>query len=98
MKVGSIVECVTSFEHLKKTWGFPYPKYGDILTVCLVEPHPKKECRDKGILKLYFEEIRTIGLANKTVYGKPNFKELEVIPQEEVEKLSNSKVNEVLPH
>jgi len=78
MRVGSIVETVGSFEHVRKIWSFPYPKSGDVLTVLSITEHPSKEIREKGIMLLYFEELPPSmpGLCDKQISGKPNFIEL----------------------
>lgn len=76
MKKGSVVQCVTDFKKLEKTYGFKYPEMGEILKVIKTEEHPNKECREKGILLLHFKDyplLNTFGLSDIQVNGKPNF-------------------------
>lgn len=81
MKVGSLVETVTCFEELRRTWGINYPKRGEILRVRDIQPHSNKSVRDKGIVFLYFEEYPDlVGVCDKKVCGEPNF--LEIFPFE----------------
>ena len=88
MKVGSLVETVTSFEEQRRTWGFNYPKKGEILRVRDIQAHPNKSVRNKGISLLYFEEYPDlVGICDKTIHNEPNF--LEILPLE----LSNVKEN-----
>lgn len=82
MKVGSIVQTVANFETLRAIWGLPYPKVGDVLTVCAITQHPNNEVSKKGIVLLHFEELPNLtGLCDKEVSGKPNFIEL-MLPDE----------------
>lgn len=79
MKIGSIVETVECFEELRSNWGIPYPKKGDVLTVKSITKHPNKECDNKGIVMLQFEEINnSFGICDKQINGKPNFVELQL--------------------
>lgn len=77
MQIGSLVETVGNFEQVRKEWGLPYPKKGDVLTVCAITKHPNEEVSRMGIVLLHFEEIpRLTGVCDKTIHGKPNFVEL----------------------
>lgn len=80
MQIGSLVKCVSSFEDLRLIWKFDYPKIGDILTISNISKHPNKECSNKGIVLLSFEEKPDLifGVCDKTVDGKVNF--VEVLP------------------
>lgn len=85
MKVGSIIKCVVSFEHLRSIWGFDYPKMGDILTISHLNPHPTREGKLHGILELYFtEKPKCIGLCDKQANGNHNF--IELVPPIDLEK------------
>lgn len=79
MQIGSIVQTVGCFKEVRETWKIPYPKKGDVLTVKLITKHPNKECHDKGIVMLQFEELaNTFGICDKQVNGKYNFLELRL--------------------
>ena len=79
MKVGSLVETVADFENLRREWGLPYPKKGDVLTVMAITKHPNNFVSRKGIVLLHFEEIPNLhGVCDKQVTGKPNFLELQL--------------------
>lgn len=79
MKIGSIVETVGDFEDVRREWGLPYPKKGDVLTVSSITEHPHISVRKKGIVLLNFEEIpNLIGVCDKKVNGSPNFIELSL--------------------
>mgnify|MGYP001573299130 CR=1 FL=1 len=87
METGSIVETVGDFEEVRRQWRLQYPKRGDVLTVSAVTPHPDAECRRKGIVLLYFEEIPGLtGISDKKIDGTPNFVELR-LPDEIMELL-----------
>jgi hypothetical protein len=71
------VKCVVSFESLRKTWGFDYPKMGEILTVSQIKEHHDKECRDAGIVLLrFYERQNCCDLSDKQINGNHNFIEL----------------------
>ena len=90
MKIGSIVETVGDFEELRKIWGLPYPKKGEVLTVSLITAHQNKNVSKKGIVLLYFEELPTLpGICDKQIDGTPNFVEL-LLPDDIEELLSSS--------
>jgi hypothetical protein len=38
-KIGQKVVCVSSFEELRKIWGFSYPKVGEIVEVLSIRKH-----------------------------------------------------------
>lgn len=79
MKVGSKVVCVSNgIEHLRKVWGFNYPKKNDKLTVSRIAPHTNNHCKKAGIVFLWFVECGDlpIGLCDKTINGDPNFVEI----------------------
>ncbi len=95
MKVGSIVETVGDFEELRRTWGFPYPKKGEVLTISAITPHPNKSMRKLGIVLLNFEEIPNLtGVSDKTMHNDPNFVELR-LPDEIYELLKCKETNYV---
>ena len=86
MQIGSIVETVGDFEQVRREWGLPYPKKGDVLTVMAITKHPNIEVSRMGIVLLHFEEIPNLtGVCDKTVNGKPNFVELRL--QDDIEEL-----------
>lgn len=77
MQIGSIVETVGDFEDIRREWGLPYPKKGDVLTVMAITKHPNSNVSKKGIVLLHFEEIPNLtGICDKQINGKPNFVEL----------------------
>ncbi len=79
MQIGSIVETVGNFEKIRRMWGFPYPKRGDVLTVCSIIPHSNTDVRKRGIVLLHFEELPDVpGMCDKDINGKPNFIELKL--------------------
>jgi hypothetical protein len=80
MKVGSLVQCVTSFEDLRAIWHFDYPIFGEILTVTGVDQHHVPEFALQGIVLLHFDERRgpPSGICNKDCRGNVNF--IEVVP------------------
>lgn len=83
MEVGSIVETVGDFEELRRSYGFPYPKKGEYLTISNIEPHTTPACNKKGIVFLYFEEKPgLVGVCDKKIDGEPNF--VEVLPPMEI--------------
>ncbi len=77
MEIGSIVKCIVSFEVERTTWGFDYPKMGDILTVRNISQHPDKECHALGIVLLEFQEKPSlIPVCDRQFNGNHNFMEL----------------------
>ena len=78
--IGSKVIAQTGFKKLRKIYGFPYPRKDQVLTVSQISMHPNPECREKGIVLLRFLETPdlTIGVCDRKVNGKLNFKEVEV--------------------
>lgn len=77
MQIGSIVVTTGDFEKVRFEWGLPYPKKGDVLTVCSITKHPNSHCNKKGIVLLKFDEIPSlVGVCDKTINGDPNFIEL----------------------
>src|ERR1017187_11015582 len=77
MKEGSLVKTECCFEYLRRVYNLPYPKKGQILTVCHIEPHHNRHCHKKGIVLLHFEELPTLpGISDKTIYDEYNFTEL----------------------
>lgn len=89
MQIGSIVETVGDFEQLRIEWGLPYPKNGDVLTICAITKHPNPKANKKGIVLLHFEEIpNLVGVCDKKVDGNPNFVEL-MLPDDVEELLKN---------
>jgi len=88
MQVGSIVEVVANFEHLRRTWGIPYPKKGDVLTISGITKHPNKKARENNIVLLSFEETPfLIGICDKKFDSTPNF--IELLLHDEIKKLLN---------
>jgi len=89
MKIGSIVETVTDFDHLS-FWNINYPKKGDILTISDIFEHHNHYCNVLGIVLLKFvERPDLVPLCDKTIHGKYNFKEiLPPISNEEKEELN----------
>ena len=86
MKIGSVVETVGDFEDLRKQWGFPYPKKGEVLTVIAITKHPNNDVSRKGIVLLHFEEIpKLTGVCDKQINGEPNF--VELLLPDDIEKL-----------
>ncbi len=86
MQVGSLVETVGNFENARLTWGFDYPKKGDILTISSITKHPNVEVSKKGIVLLRFEEKPNLtGVCDKTVHGEANF--VELMPPMSLEEL-----------
>lgn len=81
MNTGSIVETVGNFESIRATWGLPYPKRGDVLTVRAITPHPAPDLRRIGIVLLHFEEIPLLpGMCDRASDGSDNFRELMLPP------------------
>lgn len=78
MQAGSLVETVGNFDSVRLFWGYNYPKKGDVLTISNLEPHHNEECRAKGIMLLYFEELPDlVGVCDKNMKDEPNFIELQ---------------------
>jgi len=79
MKEGSLVVTVGDFEELRRSWGYPYPKKGDVLTVSSIEPHPVSEIRNAGIVLLNFQELPgLIPVCDRKLSGGDNFQELQL--------------------
>lgn len=79
MKVGSTVETKADFSEERTTWGLPYPKKGDLLTISYMQPHHNPHARRLGIVLLKFEELpNLIPISHKTIHNKINF--VEVLP------------------
>lgn len=82
MRTGSIVETVANFNDLEITWGFSYPKRGDVLTISSIKRHHNASLDKKGIVLLCFEELpNLVPLCDKTLSGIPNFIEL-ILPDD----------------
>ena len=79
MQQGSLVEAVTDFTEVKRTWPMlEYPNRGDILTVKSVVPHPNKDMIKLGAVLLTFEEINNEhGISDMKQNKEPNFIELQ---------------------
>lgn len=89
MQIGSIVETVGDFEDVRREWGLPYPKKGDVLTVMGITKHPNKDVSRKGIVLLHFDEIPNLtGVCDKQINGKPNF--VELLLPDDIEELLKS--------
>lgn len=86
MEVGSLVETISDFEESRITWGLPYPKKGDILTISSITPHHVSHCRKLGIVLLEFYELpNLIPICDKDINGKVNF--IELLPLINIEEL-----------
>lgn len=84
MEIGSLVKCVTSFEILRRTWGFDYPKMGEILTVKNISEHSNKECHEEGIVLLeFYERPDLIPVCDRQFNGNHNF--IELLPNVNLE-------------
>jgi len=78
--IGESVTTFADFADLRKEWGYPYPKIGEVLTIERVEDHPDQECKDNGIVLLQFKEKPGLcGVCNKNMNHQLSFVKIKTI-------------------